>query len=305
MIVSARWPALGTTAAVFVTEARAITGARSLLEGELDRIDSACSRFRRDSELSRANAAAGSPVAASDLLLEAVAVAIRVARATGGSVDPTVGRAMRELGYDRDFDDLPTDRPAPAAPQRTSDWRAVEVDRGSRALRVPAGVELDLGATAKALAADRGARRISDVLGCGVLVNLGGDIAVAGPPPAGGWRVRVCDDHSDPASGVGQDVSIAAGGLATSSTAVRRWSAGGHTFHHILDPRTGTSVAEDWRTVSVAARTCVDANAATTASVVRGSVAPAWLGSLGLPGRLVRADGEVIEVAGWPGEESR
>jgi thiamine biosynthesis lipoprotein len=305
MITSASWRALGTTASVSVTDPGAIVGARELLETELDRIDLACSRFRRDSELTRVNEAAGKPVAVSDLLMEAIEVALRVARATDGAVDPTGGRTIRDLGYDRDFDELRGDGPPPAPPSPFPGWHNVSVDREAGRVRVAAGAVLDLGASAKALAADRTAARIRESLGCGVMVNLGGDIAVAGPPPGAGWQVSVCDDHASPASGPTQRVSISSGGLATSSTTVRRWSAGGRPFHHIVDPATGASAPVTWRTVSVAAASCVDANAASTASIVRGPEAPRWLAGLGLPSRLVSADGTVRAISGWPQEEAR
>jgi thiamine biosynthesis lipoprotein len=302
MITSARWRALGTTASVFVTETGAIVTARELLEDELDRIDRACSRFRDDSELMRVNSAPGEAVPVSDLLWEALEVAMRVAQATDGAVDPTVGRAIRNLGYDRDFDDLAPDGPAPADLPPPAGWRTVGLEPRGKRVRVPKGVELDLGASAKALAADRAASRIDESLGCGVMVNLGGDIAVAGAPPGDGWRVTVCDDHADPTSGPAQTVSIASGGLATSSTTVRRWSAGGRPFHHIVDPGTGASAPVTWRTVTVAAGSCVDANAASTASIVRGPLAPRWLADRGLPTRLVSADGAVFAIGGWPVE---
>jgi thiamine biosynthesis lipoprotein len=133
-------------------------------------------------------------------------------------------------------------------------------------------------------------------------VSVGGDIATSGPAPAGGWQIRVTDDHRHRPSAPGQTVSIHSGGLATSSTAVRRWSHGGRTMHHILDPRTGEPSSSTWRTVSVAAASCADANIASTASIVRGSAAPAWLASLGLPARLLDADGEVTTVGAWPAE---
>jgi thiamine biosynthesis lipoprotein len=138
-----------------------------------------------------------------------------------------------------------------------------------------------------------------------VLVSLGGDIAVAGPPPAGGWQVRVQDvtgDPADPPPGRYAQVAIAAGGLATSSTSARRWRRGGDVLHHILDPRTGLPAGPAWRTVSVAAGSCADANAASTAAVVRGRPALGWLAALGLPSRLVDETGAVFTVAGWPEE---
>jgi thiamine biosynthesis lipoprotein len=182
-------------------------------------------------------------------------------------------------------------------------WRSVSVDVENRRLTVPAGVQLDLGATVKGWAADRSAARIADRLGCGVLVSLGGDTAVAGTPPEGGWRIRVQDKTAPPAEtpdGPSQVVAISDGGLATSSTAARRWHHGGDVLHHILDPRTGLPAAPVWRTVSVAAATCADANTAATAAIIRGRQAPAWLASLKLPARLVGTDGTVLTLAGWP-----
>jgi thiamine biosynthesis lipoprotein len=161
-------------------------------------------------------------------------------------------------------------------------------------------VELDLGATAKAFAADRCARRAHAVARCGVLVNLGGDIAVEGEPPRGGWSVRVTDDHRAGVGASGQTVSIASGALATSSTTVRRWQAGNGVHHHIVDPRTGRSCAERWQTVTVAAVDCVQANAASTAAIVLGPDAPAWLDRRRLPARLVAPDGSVASTGGWP-----
>jgi thiamine biosynthesis lipoprotein len=165
---------------------------------------------------------------------------------------------------------------------------------------VPRGIILDVGATAKALAADRTAARIAEELGCGVLVNLGGDLAVAGPPPRGGWRVLIGDDHTRPDPDGGHGVTIDSGGLATSGTARRQWRRGGMRMHHILDPRTGAPAAGGWRTISVAAASCVDANTASTASVVLGAPAMGWLAGRGLPAWLVTDDGAVHTVAGWP-----
>ena len=297
--------AIGTRAAIFVTEAGGLERARAILERELDAIDRACSRFRDDSELAAVNRARGRAVSASPLFLEAVSVALRVAEATGGAVDPTVGRALRAIGYDRDFDEIRS-RPREIEAVRvicTVGWRTVGVDRERSTVQVPAGVELDLGATAKALAADRAAARVLDEVGGSVLVDLGGDLAVAGVPPEGGWRVRVTDDHAALPTAPGQTISLRSGGLATSSTTVRRWEGAGGPAHHIVDPRTGEPAEVVWRTVSVAAACCVDANAASTAAIVRGEAAPPWLSAQGLPSRLVRGSGAVLALCGWPEED--
>ncbi len=306
---TAQFEALGTSATVVVTRAERLSPALDAVEQMVADFDLACSRFRDDSELSAVNAAAGSAVEVSTLFLDAVEEALRAAQVTDGDVDPTVGQALIALGYDRDFAAVsaragaarPDDRGAGVRLAPIPGWRSVTVDRDASTVRVGRGVRLDLGATAKALASDRAVARAAQAAGCGVLVSLGGDIAVAGEPPPDGWPVRVTDDHRAEISAPGQSITMRSGGLATSSTTVRRWSGA----HHVLDPGTGSPAEVIWRTVSVAAATCLDANIASTASIVRGEAAVDWLRDMDLPARLVRGDGAVIHVAGWPedGEE--
>ena len=298
---TASFPALGTTAEITTVDPLALADAIDVLERELAAIDRACSRFREDAEIVRLGCRGGRWTAVSPLLRDAIAAALHAAQATDGAVDPTVGASMRALGWDADFRVVVSRRePARIELVPAAGWRRVELDREASRVRVPAVVEIDLGATAKALAADRAAATAWRATGSSVLVNLGGDVAVAGPAPAGGWPILVTDDHRAPSVAHGQTVSIAAGGLATSSTTVRRWRTTGGVAHHVLDPRTGSPAAEVWRTASVAAGTCVDANAASTAAIVLGEAAPAWLHRLGLPARLVRADGRVVLTGAWP-----
>ena len=300
------WNAIGTAIRLVVTDETQLGPARAMLTDDLAALDAACSRFRADSELIQLEASAGQPTTISPLLGGAIRAALRGAELTDGDVDPTVGRAMETLGYDRDFALVP----ARGAPLRTSvgytpSWRQIELDDAAGLLTLPVGVRLDLGATAKAWAADRSAQRMAGALGCGVLVSLGGDIAVAGDVPAGGWSIRVQDVTGDPFTspeGPAGVIAIQAGGLATSSTRARRWQRGGDVLHHILDPRTGWPAQSVWRTVSVAAGSALDANIASTAAIIRGVRATRWLSALGLPARLVASDGSVTTVAGWPEE---
>ena len=293
----------GTTATLLVSEPDMVEAARIIADEQLAAVDRACSRFRPDSELSRLNAANGAVTGVSDLFAELVEAALRAARLTDGAVDPTCGQALEEIGYDRDFavlqaDEQPRHRARPA--RRVPGWRSVQLDRKRLLAQLANGAQLDLGATAKAWAADRCAEVIAAKIGAGVLVSLGGDMAVAGPPPADGWRVRVTDDHAAGPEAPGQTVTIRTGGLATSSTTVRTWAVGGRRVHHIIDPATGEPAESCWRTVSVAAGRCVDANTASTAAIIRGEAALPWLNEAGLPARLVRHDGSVETIAGWP-----
>jgi FAD:protein FMN transferase len=234
-------------------------------------------------------------------------VAPDAARDTGGVIDPTVGDALCALGYDRDFSLVaPNGPPVTVSVRPVPGWWRIEFDRANRRLRMPPGTRLDLGATAKAWAADRAAARIAERLRCGVLVSLGGDIATAGPVPEGGWRVRVQDvtgDPEDPPTGPTQTIALRGGALATSSTTARRWERGGAVLHHIIDPRSGLPAPTVWRTVSVAARTCVAANTASTAAIIRGRAAVSALSREQVPARLVGLDGAVATTGGWPAEE--
>ena len=302
---TADWRAIGTGVRL-VVRGSDLGAARLAVEDVLDRVDQAFSRFRDDSEIVALNARAGATVIVSPLLAEAIAAAMRAAQVSGGAVDPTVGRAMRAIGYDADFDLVRN----PAGPielrlEPIPGWRSVAFASARREIRVRPGVELDLGSTGKGFAADLAAAAALGAIGGpdgggGVLVSLGGDIAVAGTAPAGGWRILLAEDSETPSDAAGEVVAIETGAIATSSTTVRRWRRGERTLHHLIDPGTGGPVDSPWRTASVVASTCVDANTAATASIVLGANAIAWLAGAGLPARLVAVDGTVTRLGGWP-----
>ena len=303
--VAADWVALGCAIRVVVNEPADLIEARRILAAELAAIDLACSRFRADSELVRLGAGSGRPTPVSPLFAAAIAAALDAAVATDGDVDPTVGTAIADLGYDRDFARVDVDGAALTLTRRpVPGWRKIRLDREQLLVEVPVGIRLDLGATAKALAADRAAAEIARALdGRGVLVSLGGDIAVAGDPPTRGWSVRVQDvtgPVDETPAGPVAAVALMSGGLATSSTTARQWVRGGRVMHHIVDPRSGVPVVSPWRTVSVAAPSCLEANVASTAAIVRGVAALDHLVSRSLPARLVDVDGQVTILPGWP-----
>jgi thiamine biosynthesis lipoprotein len=298
-----QWEVWSTTARVVVTDPRFADGAQAQVAGLLAEIDAACSRFRDDSELAivthRLAAQPDQAVTVSELLSDLIAAALAAAERTGGDVDPTLGDDLAALGYDRDFALINLTTAVGSVPVRLSHrtrhrWRDVRLD--GRRLCLPTGVRLDLGASAKAVAADRAAAAVAARFGCGVLVSLGGDIATAGPAPKVGWQVLVQDGAAERASQVRLDSAA----LATSSTLSRRWWDGTRAVHHILDPSSGLPADPIWRTVSVAAASCAEANMFSTAAIVRGWSAVPWLRSVELPARLVGADGEIVVLGGWP-----
>ena len=299
------WPAIGTHATVVVQRPDHVEPAELILRAEIDVIDRACSRFRGDSELQMVHAEAGRPVRVSDVLFEALAVACTVAHRTAGAVDPTIGNAIERLGYDRDLSEVVRQpRSALLDLDPVIGYTHVQLDRGRRTVRIPRGVKLDLGSSAKALIADRSAARIADAVGAGALVSIGGDVAVAGEPPPEGWAVGIAVSSSRPAGEADQVVAIRRGGLASSSPSVRRWTVGDRQVHHILDPMTGDCVSPYWTLASATGASCVEANAVTTAALVWGHQALQRLPSFDQAVRLVRQDGRIFSLNGWPEERA-
>jgi len=293
------WELWSTRARLVVTNPGVLAAARELVDSYLAQVDDAANRFREDSEIRRLVGRTGW-VTLSPTLTHLMSEALAAAELTDGDVDPTVGGAVSRLGYDRDLR-LVLDETGPvrAVVRPVPGHRSLRLE-GSRLL-LPPGIELDLGASAKAVAADRAAQLVHGAFGTGVLVSLGGDIATAGAAPSSGWQIHVQDRDEDPWT----QIELPGGSaVATSSTVSRQWRRGDRTLHHIVDPRTGQPAPEFWRSVTVAADCCAHANAITTACLVRGAPAVAWVRSLGLPARFLRHDGVVVLTDGWPQGEA-
>ena len=296
---SRHWDLWSTSCRLVVTDAASLVAASALVDAELARIEQACSRFRLDSELMTLVRDEDGAADLSPLLAELMDAALVAARQSSGAVDPTLGAVLAGLGYDRDIRELrsaTTTAPVVARSRHVS-WRALRLD-GCRLL-MPPGTQLDLGATAKAVAADRCARLVSERLDTGVLISLGGDISTAGAAPAGGWQVIVQDLPSD----VPQQITLHPGAaIATSSSVKRTWLQSGQPRHHLVDPLTRLPTTGPWSSVTVLASSCLRANTATTAAMVKGDGAVAWLRASGLPARLVSDRGALVTLGGWPRE---
>jgi thiamine biosynthesis lipoprotein len=293
------WSVWTTDARLVVTDPAALEPALTLVRDRLDEIDGAASRFRRDSEVSLIAASDREVHHISPLLHDLVRVALEAAEQTGGVVDPTLGQVLTHLGYGPAGVGSGSDGPEPSVrwrAQRRATWRDVALDGDTVSL--PPGTLLDLGATAKAVAADRCAEEVAQRFGCGALVSLGGDLSCAGAEPPEGWNVLVQDGDDEPASLIRLSGASA---VATSSTLRRRWQHEGRQMHHLLDPMTLLPARPVWRTVTVAAESCLRANTLSTQAVVVGSTAPSVLAEAGVAARLVAADGGVTRLGGWPG----
>lgn len=268
----AAFRAFGGTMVVHTVDPHQLDAATSAARVEVAAMDLACDRTRPDSELSQVNARADERVPVSAHFAEALDVALRAARLSGGVLDPAPGHG----------------------------WRSIEWDPRQRTVRIVPGAHLDLDATARALTADRAAYAAHRAARCGVLVALDDNFAVQGQAPDGGWRVSLTEDRRN-GDGNGATAKRASsaetailteGGLATAPARLLPESA--------PPPGSPAPASSPWRTITVAGITCVDASIAATAALLRGESAARWLSDLALPARLARQDGSVLTLSGWP-----
>jgi len=311
---AASWSALGTYVELRIADPLAVpetaapqpgllAAAVELASSVLDEVDATCSRFRPDSDLMRANRAAGQWVGISPVLAGALRAALWAARTTGGLVDPCLGELLVAAGYDRTFTMLSSLDSRPAAVPTVPDpdaWRRIELIED--AVRVPVGAALDLGAVGKGYAADLVALTVREQLGCAVVVSVGGDVRAAtgldheGPA----WPVDIAVDRvalQDPAQVC--RVPLTSGALTTSSITARRWVRGGRAWHHVIDPRTGAPTDGRWRAATAYDLSAAAANSISTAALVLGDQAWDWLVERDHAARLVGPGREVLTTPAW------
>ncbi len=287
----------GLTGSLATEREDQMTHAEERLWSTLGAVDDACNRFRPDSELSRLNASPGEVVAVSATLERALDAALRAAEVTGGLCDPTVLVSLLALGYDRDYDELARGvNVALATTVPSLGPSAIHLDREHHTVVIDPPCQLDLGASAKALAVDLIADDVAPT--GGVVVELGGDVAVRGNGPQGPWAIGVSDTLN--ITGAEPRISLRHGGIATSSTTSRTWRAGDQVVNHIIDPRSGSFANGPYATASVTASDCVLANAFATAALLWNEEAAYHIAQAGWSARLVRTDGTVEFVGGWP-----
>ncbi|MGC3994939.1 MAG: FAD:protein FMN transferase [Propionicimonas sp.] len=244
MVAAANWDAFGTWFEVLTVHEDDLPDVADEARARVRELEAACSPTRTDTEL--AALVPGRPQKLSPLLARVLAASLRTAELTDGLVGPS------------------------------PEWRDVDLDADAPTVVIPEGVRLDLGTGVRAWAADWIADACETELGIGCLVNLGGDIAVRGDVPDGGWQVEI-DDHQPSAAGRPVIAMGWPGGLSTA-----------------------TSAAGTWRMATVAGRTCERANAAARAAIALGDSAPRWLTQRELPARLVHTGGVVVQTNGWP-----
>jgi FAD:protein FMN transferase len=233
------------------------------------------SRFRPDSELCRLNRASGHWFPASEDLYELLETALELHDLTSGLFDPSILPALQQAGYDRSMEDIRKtgDQPAGLRPgagvASPSHFAQTEMDGERRAIRLPEGVQIDLGGLAKGWIVERAARLLS-IYSLACAVDAGGDMVLAGVPgefaestanrlssgrhtldgyQQPGWQVAL-EDPRDPQNTLAV-LRVGPGALVTSSVSRRRWTQQGQPRHHIIDPRTGQPAESAWLSVTV------------------------------------------------------
>ncbi len=279
-----------------------VVGGRAGLAADAERrlrdLDRRWSRFRPDSEVMDLARHAGHPVRVSDETLLLVEQLIAAWEVTDGVFDPTLLPELVALGYAASVQDPGRVTVLPAGAGTGVPVGQIAVDATEGSVRLPPGATLDAGGTGKGLAADIVVEELLGEGACGAMVEIGGDLRVAGESPSpGGWRIDVEDPYGGPPLCV---VSITDGGVATSSVLKRSWQRGTDRVHHLIDPRTGRSAAADVVAATVVAGTAAWAESFSKAPVVLGAAGcRALLAAHALPALLVRGPTCVDATPEW------
>jgi thiamine biosynthesis lipoprotein len=252
-------------------------------------VERRCSRFDETSELRSLSRRVAEPVPVSTLLLRTLELSVEVYRMTGGALDPTIGRAMEQAGFNTNY--LTGDRVATVGAQGSCEDIFLDHEAGTVTLR--RGMSIDLGAVAKGFAVDLAARELVDLPG--FVINAGGDIYAGGVDQGSTpWEIGI--RHPRRPNELLTCLRVSDAAVCTSGDYERVRAAG--AGHHILHPSSGAS-AGSAASVTVVAPTAALADALSTAVFVLGPEAGlALLDDQGVDGLIVRPDLSLVETAG-------
>jgi len=254
-------------------EERLARSVADAVAAEALRIETRYSRYRDDSDVQRINTAAGRAVSVDPEMATLLDFAGRCHALSDGAFDITSGVLRRAWSFDGgDRVPSPADIAAllPRVGWHRLDWR-------DPVLRLPAGMQIDLGGIGKEFAVDRSLGLARQLTERALLVNFGGDLCASGPPDSGAWRVGIeAIETGRPAT---RTVRLERGALATSGDAHRHVLRDGTRYAHVLDARTGWPAPDAPRSVTVAAATCTEAGVLATLAMLQGRDAETWLGA--------------------------
>lgn len=271
----------------------------------IDELEERWSRFRPDSVVSRINRAEGRPLMVDEETFDLLTTAVGAWHGTGHRFDPTVLDALVQSGYDRTFDQIgagPSPAPGPA-PRPAPGCDGIALEPELSRVTLPAGVHLDLGGIGKGRTADLVATELVGQGARSTLVNLGGDLRIAGALPAGNAFSIAIEDPAD-LSRPATAVRLGVGALATSSRARRRWSVGGEERHHLIDPATGRAAEAGVDAVTVIAGDATRAEVLAKAALIAGLDAGTdLLTDADVPALLIAENGSRRRLGGFEAYE--
>ena len=248
-------------------------------------------RFDPSSEICELNEHAGSLTIVSPVTYELISLAEHARRATSGAFNPLLLDHLVDLGYDRTWESVRyVDGALP--PARTVSSEAIELYPEISAIRLPSDTRFDPGGIGKGMTADMVAAALLAAGAETVQVELGGDVRVAGPSWSDEpWQVQL--DGSDHGRSCPATISLAGGGVATSSVLRRRWRRGDVDVHHLIDVNTGRSAITDLDAVTVVGPTLWWAEVVAKVVLIRGSAhGRELLDEFGMSGVLVGRDAD-------------
>lgn len=203
------------------------------------------SRFRSDSELMYINASKGKLTRISDLMLEVLLLTQKYQLITQGIFNPLILKALKNTGYDTSFEKLGATRsssldyPNYHASNSSNLNLTLTLDSEAHSLKLPDGVEMDLGGIVKSWAVSRLVQEFEHELDIKRgFVNAGGDLYVWGNSSESGdpWLIGI-EDPWQPSQDIGI-LALETGSVATSSTLGRQWLTAQGPMHHLINPRT-------------------------------------------------------------------
>ncbi len=297
----AQFHAMGTTVSLLLPEEQVQVGTEAV-QSLFAEWEQTLSRFMPESELSRLNSRAGHSVAVSPLLFMVLEKAIAAAQATDGLYDPTLLQNLHTIGYDRSFELIENAsvqvNTNGHAVRKGGAWQQIRLNHEKQRVTLPVGVGVEFGGIAKGMAVDAALERLRDVGIATAMVNAGGDLAVLGVPPIEQqWDIAV------PGKTQSWTLPLTHGAIATSGIARRHWQQGEQQRHHLLDARTGLPAQSGMWSVTVVAATCMQAEVAAKVAFVLGiQEGSAFLQQRGLPGMLIRENGNWTTAGPWPVE---
>jgi thiamine biosynthesis lipoprotein len=252
-------------------------------EAEARRIEAKFSRYRPDSIVGRINAGAGGEMVVDAETARLLDFADECHDLSRGMFDITSG-VLRRIWHFDGSNRLPSESQIKSI-RPLIGWEKVRWH--SPAIRMPAGMEIDLGGLAKEYAVDRTLAVIQEITSLPVLVNFGGDLRVSGPRGQGArWKVAI--ESVDGAGQLAGLIELATGALATSGDARRFLLKDGKRYGHILNPKTCRPVEQAPRSVTVAAATCIEAGMTATMAILQGRDAEAFLKREGVRAWCIR-----------------